>query len=139
MDLEQQIEYCGGEKGFATAIAPLIEIMNHQREAVQVGVKWLDKEKPNWHQLINIDALQITSCEQCICGQLFMEDMLVALSCKETLSETGFDFASEFMPDCAESMGFDTKYQPDVVFGAWMYENLTFEWVNVIEKRLAND
>lgn len=39
-------------------------------EAVQNGALMLDEKSPGWWQKINLEALDLTSCESCVCGQV---------------------------------------------------------------------
>lgn len=39
-------------------------------KAVQHGIEYLNKVKPGWHNLVNLNKLQIWNFEKCICGQL---------------------------------------------------------------------
>ena len=40
-------------------------------EQVQNGAKFLDMARNGWENEINLDILQLSSCYQCVCGQLF--------------------------------------------------------------------
>ena len=40
------------------------------RERVARGVKVLDAVMPTWFKKINLDTLELASCEACVCGQL---------------------------------------------------------------------
>jgi hypothetical protein len=42
----------------------------HAREFVTAGANWLDKHEPGWLPKINEKELRISSCENCVGGQL---------------------------------------------------------------------
>lgn len=39
-------------------------------EAVAQGAQLLDEKKPGWWRIINLDTLDLTLCDACVCGQL---------------------------------------------------------------------
>ena len=41
------------------------------RKRVKRGIKWLDKEKPNWINKVFFRKLSMGSTSTCICGQVF--------------------------------------------------------------------
>lgn len=51
--------------------------VTHQvTERVEAGAEFLDKKKPGWHKLIDISELDIESGNSCICGQVFLNEVM---------------------------------------------------------------
>lgn len=53
------------------------------RKRAELGARQLDRYAPGWANLIDLDNLQMSSCEACICGQLAHKtamENIVALS-----------------------------------------------------------
>lgn len=54
------------------------------QERVAKGAAWLDEVRPGWRDAINLDALDIGSSCDCVCGHVFAAD---------TDCDSGFGFA----------------------------------------------
>lgn len=96
-------------------------------ERVAAGAAWLDEHEPGWIKRIDIGVLDISSCANCVLGQVFGD----------------FDDARrdawlnppehDRMTDPGRRRGFMT---PDP--GAFeQYETLTAEWKRFIQERRA--
>ena len=68
------------------------------RKRVKRGIKWLDKEKPNWIKLIFFNRLKMVGFKTCICGQVFGDFYNVSLSSK-TIHSYGFDASALYEYD----------------------------------------
>jgi hypothetical protein len=86
------------------------------REEVRRGAELLDERRPGWDQEINLANLKISSCRNCVLGQLYGDYHL------------GLDMissdAGEFVD--AEDYGFD---------GVLDWEELNEEWRDLIASR----
>lgn len=61
---------------------------------VERGAAWLDSINPDWYVSINLENLDLSNSETCICGQIFCEDALqLAL---DSECEYGFDNGYEY-------------------------------------------
>ena len=89
-------------------------------EFVEKGVELLDKAKPDWYKEIDMEAFYISSCQQCILGQLFgnYTDGTIMLGVSGHAYEHGFDIPSTLSID-------------DGVY----FEYLQREWEGQIEQR----
>ena len=41
------------------------------KKRINLGVRWLNKEQPNWLKKIDIELLDFRIWNECICGQIF--------------------------------------------------------------------
>ena len=89
-------------------------------EFVEKGVELLDKARPDWYKEIDMEAFYISSCQQCILGQLFgnYTDGTIVLDVSDHAYEHGFDIPSTLSTD-------------DGVY----FEYLQREWEGQIEQR----
>lgn len=129
---------------------------------VENGAAWLDSVKPNWYLEINIQSLDIASGEQCICGQVFMNEVLqLEDEYEDSRYEHGYDYAvyallrnSAATGDAyrkASDLGFNTavpnpevsRFKDEVsdrqrlAWERWEWDLLASEWILQIEKRVA--
>ena len=90
------------------------------RERVELGMTWLDARHPGWHDLIDLDRLDVSSPCNCLLGQTI----------------GGFDLhAARLDIDQAAALGFDASSSHDDM--ADEYAALTEVWRTVIERRRA--
>lgn len=45
--------------------------MNKYIPAVKRGIKFLDENVPDWHDRVDVQKLDLGSCQECILGQLY--------------------------------------------------------------------
>jgi hypothetical protein len=89
-------------------------------DRVSAGIDLLDRETPGWDKDIDLDALRLSSCEQCVLGQLY-----------GTFGD-GLDFL-DLHDDSAARLGFQL-YEGE----GNLYGTLTDAWVAAIcARRLA--
>jgi hypothetical protein len=73
-----------------------IELASIEKDSVQKvakGAAYLDGIRPGWRDVINLDTLNIASCEQCIIGQLdgaYIKNEEKYFSLPEQAEELGF-------------------------------------------------
>lgn len=91
-------------------------------EAVASGAQWLDEQHPGWWRHIDLETLDLSSCIQCVCGQL--SRTAYAWSRKGYRTKLG---------NFAVTRGFEVRY------GYWSYEDLEAEWLLAIVARLKVD
>ena len=74
--------------------------LKEARERVARGVKLLNEKKPGWKKKIDRERLDMSSCEDCILGQLFgsYRDGLYILKYAHFL-DNGFSLDSFILPD----------------------------------------
>jgi hypothetical protein len=89
-------------------------------ERVAAGVAWLDENVPGWAERIDLEQLNLASCQRCVLGQLFgdFNDAPQPASGLVTSAHLGFD-----------------RHHGEPNFTA--YSALTAEWRRVIEQRQA--
>lgn len=58
------------------------------RKRVENGARWLDENFPGWEDRINIDTLDLSNGQRCICGQVFAKNAK-----KSRARADGFDYA----------------------------------------------
>lgn len=67
------------------------------RYCVQRGARWLDENFPEWTTRIDLDTLELSEANQCICGQVFADRVEVEGTEETDPSfgiESGFDYAN---------------------------------------------
>lgn len=131
---------------------------------VEDGAAWLDSVKPNWYLEVNIQSLDISSGEQCICGQVFMDEVLQSEQAldeyEDSFYEHGYDYAvyallsnaytddayrkaSDFGFNIAASNSEVSLFKAEVSdrqrlhWERWEWDLLASEWILQIEKRVA--
>ena len=108
--------------------------MSSVQARVALGVKWLDRNKPDWHKHVVIKRLDMGEACSCVLGQVFAKDAKNV--------PDGFDHVMmNLLPPQLDSEkwsvrhGFD--YQP--LKSRWNaiedYEALAAEWTRVIKER----
>jgi hypothetical protein len=94
-------------------------------ERVATGAKFMDEMYPSWTRRIDMESLDLSSCERCVMGQLFGDFHVWRRSTsagEDQLLSMGFAAESEGGPD--EDM--DAEYR-----------DLTAAWLTEIKARLA--
>lgn len=100
-------------------------------ERVAKGAALLDREYPDWWQIIDLDALALASPCRCVLGQVYAHEVEPGGDGEDY--EDGYDYAINQVPDLAshdEHYGFDDDPESGVT-----YSELTAEWRRVIEAR----
>jgi hypothetical protein len=119
---------------------------------VDRGAQWLDEYDPTWYNRINIDWLELSNGADCICGQLFIDNLLDENGWQ--IYDDGYDYAtSELMSQSeAYQYGFrcgtsevlpygDTTFEKCVYFSDpyKQYDFLGTVWVGKIRDRRFAD
>lgn len=118
---------------------------------VAKGIAVLDREKPGWEDRINVPELDLEDMNQCILGQLFMDQVsgefgylvgVSRLSGEYPSGEAGVDWATEhgFYTDLPHvNVELDELFNKHVTGSRvdWLYEQLALEWIAVIQARRA--
>lgn len=112
-------------------------------EAVARGAALLDEKVPGWWRVIDLDALDMGNCTQCMLGQLFGHDIEKALGSTTfglplipgyiPLDMTGFGRGCETLgirTSSANEIGCNDSYR-------FSYADLKCEWTRVIAERRA--
>lgn len=60
------------------------------RKRIERGAAWLDRVKPGWRDLIDLDTLNLADAESCVLGQVFADEA-------DDLTTDGFDYVAEYM------------------------------------------
>lgn len=94
-----------------------LAVLQPVAERVSAGLDFLDRETPGWDKDIDLDALRLSSCEQCVLGQLY-----------GTWGD-GLDFL-DLHDDSAARLGFQL-YEGE----ANLYGVLTAAWLTAIRAR----
>lgn len=99
--------------------------------AVAKGAQFLDEKLPGWHKQLDLETLELASCENCVCGQLGR-----SLGFGYLLQKTGVH-----MEDYPEEYGFDIPYveDPRLYSDYELYRLLDAEWHKAITTRLKLD
>lgn len=68
------------------------------KQRVERGARWLDENFPGWEGRIDLDTLELSSSEQCICGQVFKQEAATVHGATQAMGAwtsvaTGFDYA----------------------------------------------
>lgn len=96
-------------------------------ESVALIANWLDTKKADWYLIVNIDILDMTSCENCILGQVFRTEA-------EIVNETdGFTYAWWLMDQ--DGIRQNTEY----VSGTISHWRATQNWIQEINARRMNN
>ncbi len=145
-----------GTKTFYEAARFAADIQSAFEDRVRLGAEWLDETQPGWEDMIDLSGLNLASASHCICGQLWMQEAFQANSkWYETDGEDGIRVDDGFglvvetilMENEPYEFGFNIdiyndfglKVNPETdLFSAYVWEELTYEWKHVIEKRRAN-
>jgi hypothetical protein len=110
-------------------------------EKVNNGAKLLDNIRPEWFNEINIDGLDIRCIENCICGQLFMEEAQLLMEGSDDMLwfESGYHYAVENLQINARQNGFclPEGMSDGDTFNDQAWESLAIVWIEKIEKRRA--
>ncbi len=98
------------------------------RDRVEKGAAWLDDREPGWEGRINLGELFISDVTQCICGQVFLENL--ENSAWNTVN--GYDYAQRLDGFQPGTMGFETLNwnNANAEYGA-----LGDAWVELIKER----
>lgn len=125
--------------------------MKIARERVANGVTLLDEKVPGWWRAINLEQLQMESCTHCMLGQLFGDNVEVALGAKvfglpirpgrAQWTELSYKFANEKPGysrglealSCAEG----AKIGCNRITGDANFAELKCAWAEVIAERRA--
>ncbi len=93
-------------------------------ERVARGAAILDAHRPGWHSQIDAEFLDLSSCSECVLGQLFgaFEDGVAALG-----------ISVDFTLQEEAQHGFDIRCHE----GGDVYAELHAEWLRVISERRA--
>lgn len=108
------------------------------RERVEEGAKFLDKKVPDWATMLDLGALELGDCSQCVLGQLYghYDNGVVALdiTCEEYTTEPeqeswrlGFEVGP--YPGYQGSARDEENQQAE-------YDALRDEWIVAVKKRL---
>lgn len=96
-------------------------------EQVARGAAVFDEMLPGWHQWINLDRLDISSCEDCVVGQLVGDYRFNAERVREFIRmRTGQPVS------ILTDYGLTSEISGDM-------ELLTQSWIDLIEKRRADE
>jgi hypothetical protein len=102
-----------------------------ENEATRVssGAQLLDESAPGWHRLIDLDRLDLSSCNKCVCGQLGRQ-----------LGWELFPGMNDFPEEFGFEIHFDADERPttDGEVRA-LYRRLDEEWFKAVQTRLAFD
>lgn len=119
--------------------------MKQVAERVEAGAEFLDKKKPGWHQLVNIGQLDLASGHSCICGQVFIEEVMHANRIYEKWLDDNYDPIDEFWADEAP-INYDDGYDyalVHIVNGETSSQTLGFNCLTnetspVLKERIAD-
>lgn len=98
------------------------------RERVERGAAWLNRTKPGWRDLIDLDTLNLAYGDSCVLGQVFADEADES----DGMVSDGFDYAIEYLAPAqgtnwASGHGFDQSI--DFTAGASLnYAPLTDAW-----------
>ncbi|MFI6819753.1 hypothetical protein ACIBJE_02225 [Micromonospora sp. NPDC050187] len=85
------------------------------RSRVESGAAWLDLHHPGWHDLIDVDVLDLDDCYSCVLGQVIGDFWKASITWGEALA-----------------MGFQARNGVHLVAEG---EALTRAWTELIERR----
>lgn len=95
-------------------------------EAMERGLALLDEHFPNWFTMVDTDTLEMSSCGNCVIGQLFPnEEYMFSESVQAMWAEFGIESDSTFTYEWARKFGFDGVFPEDV---NWL-------WIDEIQAR----
>lgn len=105
---------------------------------VAKGVKWLDKESPDWHNKVDLRTLDMSSGTQCMIGQCF-GDYFQKL---QELFPAAFTYGDDKNENKRNKWSYDRGFTAELAGvqfrnGAW--ERLGLAWADVLYKRLLKD
>ena len=93
-------------------------------EQIAAGMRLLDERKPGWEREIDLNILRMSSCHQCVLGQIY-----------------GNYFETATSMELGEEYGFTLPFLPmlrDLPKRTAMWETLTQEWKSAIEERISH-
>ena len=107
----------------------LIEQMFHG-PAVLRGMEWLDEHHPGWEWDVDLDVFSLSSCTQCVLGQVIGDDYTVALRHEGLTNKEGRELGFS-LPDSSRSVTpptglFDPLYP---------WKEATRTWKDAIDRR----
>ncbi len=102
------------------------------QECVDRGVKWLDKNYPDWLWRVNVNLLALSDCKRCVLGQLFGLENYDDFSRVVVNIAYKADFLSQSF---AAAHGFD--FDADKAYFTGQYEKLTKTWKATITRLRA--
>jgi hypothetical protein len=89
------------------------------------GAAWLDEVAPGWERKIDLSVLNLDSCRQCVCGQVFAEQIGWCDGFRFALNEMADDWA------LSSQLGFSLGSIDD--WDKW--DDLGQAWVHLIKER----
>jgi hypothetical protein len=121
----------------------MIEVPTSAAEAVANGAQMLDEHEPGWWQRISLDDLLMSSCSNCVCGQIAeghydrgLSRYMDAVGWGITIIPHGYGRAKHSF---AVVYGFDHPDVSDSASRRWSYPELHSEWKQAIVARLVAD
>ena len=103
---------------------------------VASGAQMLDSIFPSWYRLIDLETLQLSSCEKCVCGQLGRElGWGLFPEMNDFPAEFGFDIPVIWTDDLPD----ETPYSEAHKYELSLYVKLDEEWHKAITTRLKLD
>lgn len=124
------------------------------RKVVARGVKLLDEKTPGWVEAIVPEALQLSSCQICVCGQLGFAINAPKVQRKIREGQDPFGAMIQFLGITDEDGEYETRHITPSLFGfdkgsttiqvegqtrrvEYNYPALEVEWNRVVTRRLA--
>lgn len=92
------------------------------RERVARGVALLDEKRPGWERLIQLGSLNLSTCHECVLGQL---------------GGTFGTFLGAMFPQTSHPERMDLAYRCGFYAHGEGYSTLQSEWVRAIEARIS--
>ena len=106
-----------------------VDVPETPRQAVAQGAQLLDDTYPGWWRLIDLETLQLSSCTDCVCGQLAF-----------TLLNYAHGDDDSAYAAMRTHLGLDNGANHGFVIGlGWTYNTLEALWREVIQARLEAD
>lgn len=107
-----------------------VSLAKPARLAVQLGIEFLDANVPNWREQIDLDRLDLGSCQTCVLGQLFADyDEEQYGQANDWMNPSGFQRGSWVLHDWIETH-VDPDYDTGMVDIASIYGFDSQEFVN---------
>jgi hypothetical protein len=98
---------------------------------VRQGAAYLDEREPGWWQKIDLPSLDLRSSCDCILGQLATDKDSWLRICRD------FGLTASRNEDCHRGFNLNASYGVEVDSDGVTWQDLTTEWVQVIEARRA--